>query len=168
MILPLSKRLKPVRTVVCFLTVSQWSDSSKAGFVFILAGFQSLLYFCTLRSIILYPLFFMRPSFISRGFVVFLTPRLSLLCCYFCFLFSLPASLLQFHLVLNSNCVARLKARYQLTAPARTEPWNLGPPDSNKPPGWKSTNTFPASPPSTSWFYPTGLELLPLFLTSVL
>ena len=62
----------------------------KRGFVFILAGFQSLLYFCTLQSIILYPLFF-RPSFISRALLfsrsLSVSPSYVVTCPFFFFFF---------------------------------------------------------------------------------
>lgn len=163
----------------------------KRGFVFILAGFQSLLYFCTPQSIILYPLF-CRPSFISRAllFSQSLAVSRSLPLLHRDFFFF--PTLFQFHLVLYSNSSTGHEAHKQLTHPTLTAP-----PTSNHLPltnhpalntlTLPSPSPFPYSSchPSSLCFsspllppspnpplllppLPTGLEIVPLFLTSVL
>lgn len=47
MILSLSKQLKPVRLAICFLTVSRWCDSSKAGVCLYLGRFSI---FCSISA----------------------------------------------------------------------------------------------------------------------
>ena len=153
----------------------------KRGFVFILAGFQSLLYFCTPRSIILYPLF-CGPSFISRAllfshslfFPLGVSHSLPLLhrdffsSSIFPF-FSFPFS--SFHLGLYSNSNAgcwehissqHIPLRSPITCLVQNHPpYSSCHPSSPSPP-------LPSSLLSSPPLYPTGLEIVPLFLTSVL
>lgn len=99
------------------VTVQRW------GFVFILAGFQSLLYFCTPLSIILYPLF-CRLSFISRALLFSHSLAVSNsppLASWLLLLLFFP-TLLQFHLVLYSYSITGLRAHKQLTLPTLMAP----------------------------------------------
>lgn len=157
----------------------------KRGFVFILAGFQSLLYFCTPQSIILYPLF-CRPSFISRAllFSHSLTVSRSLPLLHrdsFFFFSFLFFSLLFYSFILYCTVTVAPGSKH-ITHPTLNCPSNLQSPASYKPPSSKHfllpfflfllpsflPLLFLPFPPPPPPFYPTGLEIVPLFLTSVL
>lgn len=162
-----SKQLKPVSTAACFLTVSQRSDSSKAGFCLYLGRFSIFALFLHTAEHYFVPIVF-ETVFHLQGFVVFSLPISP---CYdgtFSLFFPHPFFFLLFPLIVYSSCLACLVAHNPLTFPFLPDPKPL---------------TFPAScffpPPfsilpslllSSPFFYPTGLEMqiAPLFLTSVL
>lgn len=123
MILPLSKQLRPVKIAIRFLTISQWSDSSKAGVCLYLGRFSIFALFLHTAqhyfvSIVLWTVFHL------RGFVVFsLSCRLSRsppLTSWV--LFFLPPSVLQFHLVLYSESSTGLEAHKWRTHSPLTAP----------------------------------------------
>lgn len=151
----------------------------KRGFVFILAGFQSLLYFCTPRSIILYPLF-CGPSFISRALLFshslfFLSASLALSPSYIVtsspplfFLFFFFFLFTVFILYCTVTVTPGLGAHKQ---PAHPTPTSNHLPRTKPPSLFLLPSFLPLPSPllsSAPPLYPTGLEIVPLFLTSVL
>lgn len=174
----LSKQLKPVKIAICFLTVSPWSDSSKAGVCLYLGRFSIFALFLHTAehyfvSIVLQAVFHL------QGFVVFsLSRRLSLSHPLTSWLLLSFPSLLFYTLILYCTVTVTAGLDHIHNYP----PSPTVPPTSNylphNPPSYTSTdpsfNSFLVLLLSFLSFllllllYPTGLEIFPLFLTSVL
>lgn len=175
----LSKQLKPVKIAICFLTVSPWSDSSKAGVCLYLGRFSIFALFLHTAehyfvSIVLQAVFHL------QGFVVFsLSRRLSLSHPLTSWLLLSFPSVLFYTLILYCTVTVTADLDHIHNYPPLPP---TAPPTSyylpHNPPSSTSTD------PSFNSFlvlllsflssllhlllYPTGLEIFPLFLTSVL
>lgn len=162
MLLSLSKQLKPVKTAICFLTVSQWSDSSKAGVCLYLGRFSIFALFLHTAE----------NYFSSIVFPVRLSSQW--LCCF-------PAPSSFFFFILTQRLVLLFFlsfCRHHLVL--QKHPWAGGAQTANsgslitrlsreKPHLLCLLLVYPAilsvSAPTPT---PTGLKIFPLFLTSVL